>query len=215
MSRLLKRALQQQQRQDPGDASGESSEEDAPRGQRNNGGFSFLPASESSEVSESSEEEEELQREEQKEEAAAQAAAQPDTVLEDPLPAVEEPRPPPAAAAPATEPSGVPDIPTLWLLEPRHLDSANELGARFGKNTMHLLAAAERGGKPKRGAGWSGSSHEQRLFTRAGANRRGGGGGRGGRYTRAALLASGKDHWPPLGGGVDMEAGTYPQSRRL
>ena len=79
----------------------------------------------------------------------------------------------------------------IWQLDPRHLDMANELGARFGKDTMRKLAAADR--------------LEQR---RAKAMSRGGaGGGRCGRSRIPSrhMFGAPRDTWPPIGGGLGMD----------
>jgi hypothetical protein len=90
-----------------------------------------------------------------------------------------------AAPEPAPAPEGV----DPWQIDPRHLDGANELSARFGKDTMRKLAAADRleqrhGGASKAGAGGRGT--RSRL---------------GGRW----LFGAPRDAWPPVGGGLGME----------
>ena len=78
-----------------------------------------------------------------------------------------------------------------WKLSAANLDASTELSRKFGRGTMRLLAAAERAEHGGRGG------HGARRGARGGGTRRLAGGG-------GALLVRARDHWPPVGGGIDM-----------
>jgi len=91
-------------------------------------------------------------------------------------------------ASPAPEPAPALESVDVWQIDPRHLDGANELSARFGKDTMRKLAAADRLEQRRGGAkdGAAGRAGRSRLV---------------GRW----LFGAPRDTWPPVGGGLGME----------